>query len=154
MRLLKYYRYAALLPLAITSITGIASGIVHDVSGFGKDYYRNPFSNGDGFWETMIFGIIFSAFICAVSASLLLNGHQDVRKRNLISFLAWFLLPGTCIGYTWWSFVKDNTHRASEFKLNPDVVFITVLMLPHTLALILTFIKFRRDYAKAVYENV
>ena len=85
----KYYKLAALLPLALTSISGIILSISHD----GGDY-KSEWSTDDGFVLTVFLTILLSLMIALLSLTIFLNSKSSIKENIVLSLISWILLAG------------------------------------------------------------
>src|ERR1700744_4895956 len=99
MSLYRYYKRAVLLPSGIV-ILGFILYVVYDLSiGPGKDYKSEWFTADE--IDLYVIGMVIAHCIILVllCSSIFLARHRIIQKSPMLTFLSWFLLPMSYLGY-------------------------------------------------------
>lgn len=140
--LAKYFKISAIIPFSITITFGVILSLTHD----GSDYKSEWFTD-DGFVLTVMLTILLSGLISLLSLTLFLNRRPFIKKRSLLSFLTWVLLPGiVCLFIIYQETLKftghsdiDGTYEGSRL-LDGYIISVGIL---HLLALFATYSHFK-----------
>jgi hypothetical protein len=145
-KLLKYYTLAVLIPAVLV----ITFNIIYNLALYIKERdYKSEWLTAEPVFYYSILLILFnSAFICVLSLPVFLNKYIRVRNNAVWSFLSWFLLPMTWIGYL----LSTHIHYVIKYKqtIGDDSIFVISNTIPFIIGLVLTFILFRRNLKKHV----
>ena len=138
---MRYYKFAALFPLAFIAAVGIISGITHDILGIGKDYKSEWFTT-DGWWESVVLAILFSGFICIFSLPMFLANYERVKTNTFLKIVVWFAAPCSLIAYV----LTKHIHFLINYGDGSygESIFLFTILLPHLIGLIVSFTKFER----------
>lgn len=140
-KLTTYYNIGAVLPFALSLLAGLFLSASHEQD----PKYVSEYFKDDGFNLTIVFHILLSLLIAVCSLPIFLNVYKKIADHFLNSLLTWFLLPASLLAYSFYQFIQsppDPTDKLGESdKLD---YFFTLIVLSHLLALIISFIQFRR----------
>jgi hypothetical protein len=138
----KYYKLAALLPLSITTISGMILSITHD----GSDYKSEWFTD-DGFVLTVFFTVALSFLIALLSLTIFLNNIYPLINGSAVSsFLSWIIVPGTlCAFIIYQQLLNFSEHTRIDGSYDGNRLldgYILTMALLHLTALVLTYLHF------------
>ncbi|MBS0030011.1 hypothetical protein ACTJJ0_21230 [Chitinophaga sp. 22321] len=146
MSLYKYYKYAVILPSAVT-IAGYLLYTIIDLS-FGPKYTSEwVTANSMGAFAMMLL-MINCMCICLLSLTLFFNNYMQVRKNFFLSAACWLLLPAIWISILLYG--EINQLNEENGLVNEGSLFVLVNTLPFAMGLTLTFIRFRMRYSRDV----
>jgi hypothetical protein len=130
MTLNNLYWKSTVIPSILTVGGWITYAIIYVVFDLGKDYKSEWMTKNDFLLPTVMF-VLFNCFIVSfLSTGIFFNFYKQVKDNLLFSFLSWFLLPGSWMGYL---LLKDSSF------------YVWSNTLPFLIALLLSFIKYRVD---------
>jgi len=141
----KYYKLAALLPLALTAVSGIILSVTHDGSN-----YKSEWSTDDGFVLTVFLIILFSFIVAMLSLTIFLNNRLAIRNNTFFSFLSWIVLAGSAcvfviyqevLNFTGYSDI-DGVYEGNRL-LDGYIMSVAII---HIAGLITTFLHFNASY--------
>lgn len=138
--LVKYFRYAAIIPFCIVTVTGIILAIIHKQD----PSYRSEYFASDGFGESIFIQVIFSLLVMILSYPLFFNSYKSVAGNFLLSMLCWILLPFILFAVVLYKYLESiQVTTLYEGNIVLDSFFVFIIML-HIVALLLSFYKFRK----------
>ena len=142
MNLSGYYRRATIYPSLLSIfITTIYSYNVN------RSYKSEWLTSDAVTLFSMMAAFVYAIIICLLSLTLFFNKYERVRQSRNLSLLSWFLLPigfiATVIVSNIRLMISDQTDDRSDF------IFIILLNLPFMVALIWSYVRYRR----AVFIN-
>ena len=138
----KYYKIAALLPFAITTIVGIILALTHDGSN-----YKSEWSTDDGFVMTVFLTILLSAVIAILSLTIFLNKYSGIKVKAFFSLLSWIVLPGALCLFVIYeevlNFSSSSTLDGVYYGSRLLDGYILAIVSIHLLAIVMCYLHFR-----------
>ena len=138
LKLWKYYLQTTLIPAGV-SILAIYIYVI-------SDHPWPLFDKGHGFvlsgLEELAVEVIciHAGFFLVAATTLFLNLYKKIRGKPIFRFLSWFLVP---VGYLIFVCFIDTD----------DDIFELCAVVPYLVALIVTFIRFRRRLKRVSYDH-
>lgn len=135
MGLINSYKNAVIWPSFFVVITSTFLAVFENLN------YQSEWFTAE-FWDWMATAVsaFFSLVICIASLPIFLNNYDIIRKHRGFSFLAWFLLPFSVLGY----FLATNILRKIKYEAQSDydLLLMVILTLPFIMGLILSYLRF------------
>ena len=146
----RYYIRAALLPSGII-ILGTILYSIYDLSiGPGKTYKSEWLTAESVEFYLTGMVILHCGFLALLCSPIFLTQYPLVQRSPILTFLSWFLLPMSYLGYLLLLLCRSIY---SQIDLQGACLFFLPLTLPFIICLIVTFIKYRNSAKRAVPVN-
>ena len=134
MKLLCYYRKAAIYPSLFILFFCIIYTLISNISGW-------PAAKS-GIIISIVATVIYSFIMCLLSMTIFLNKLQKLNKNLFWNILTWFLLPSGYIIIVWIHDIKNRIMY--DFGFGFDFIYLVILTAPFAIGLFTSFIKYRK----------
>ncbi|MFT3911520.1 MAG: hypothetical protein QM737_19000 [Ferruginibacter sp.] len=144
-RLITYYNLGATLPFCLIALAGLFLSALHQQD----PKYVSEYFIDDGFGQTVFLHVMLSLSISLLSYPIFFNVYKVISDNFIISLLTWFCLPALLLSYSIYKFNGSSENLPTKYEGNGTLDFFFVfIVLAHSLALIISFYKFRRVLAR------
>lgn len=133
----KYYKIATLYPSVLVLIGVLIFSIIENYD------YKSEWLTADAvIFMSFVTAFIFCFFICLLSLTILLNKSEKIRSNKYLSFLSWFLLPGSVLiaililEVSKWISATEGTKNETKYTF--------MLCIPFLISLIVSYLKYKK----------
>ena len=144
-RLITYYNLGATLPFCLIALTGLFLSALHQQD----PKYVSEYFTDDGFGQTIFLYVLLSLAVSLLSYPIFFNAYKVISDNFIISLLSWIFLPSLLLSYSFYKFTGPSATLSSKYEVNSTLDFFFVfIVLSHSLALLISFYKFRSVLAR------